>query len=336
MFKEFLNLNEVAEIFNSNGYNFDLLIQTNKLNLIEILADLAKEGMIDPVFYYEGNFDKFEVKYGLINNFNPQTSDEDLQPIALSRVPYHSNLKHNYCYILDTQFISKVFKNPTQSFSLKGVYLHPVLVESFENILNKQERSTYIQFEFKPIENEQLINVDDFRYSINSILALFQKPSYEQISERLGNGIKAYKQLLAEFNELTNQRDNYLGKIEELENKICQLEEQSDTSKSTTNGSTNNEELKGLHKYNYDKEKAQKFAYIVAKSIWKMDSEELIRVSDMVQFIKTLLLEFDEKSLPENDATISNWIKEIKPEYAKKAGRNPKSSPLEIPLIFKK
>lgn len=115
-----------------------------------------------------------------------------------------------------------------------------------------------------------------------------------------------------------------------LQARITQLESQLNQANTTPAN------LKGLEKVNYDKAKAKLFAQIVAKSIWDMDTTEQIKSGDMVQYVKSLLLQFDDDSRPQTDEVISDWLRDIKPSYAKQSGRPSKNTPNEIPLTFKK
>ena len=95
-------------------------------------------------------------------------------------------------------------------------------------------------------------------------------------------------------------------------------------------------ELKGIAKVNYDKEKAQSFARIVAKFLWGMDTSQQIKSGDMANQIYALLVEFDHEATPETVGRIKDWLAEIAPTYAKQSGRPPKDQPTEIPLTLKK
>lgn len=129
--------------------------------------------------------------------------------------------------------------------------------------------------------------------------------------------------LQAENTRLQAENADLLKRITKLENKLNQA-------------NTTPANLKGLEKVNYDKAKAKLFAQIVAKSIWDMDTTEQIKSGDMVQYVKSLLLRFDDDSRPQTDEVISDWLRDIKPNYAKQSGRPSKNTPNEIPLTFKK
>lgn len=129
---------------------------------------------------------------------------------------------------------------------------------------------------------------------------------------------------------LNDQLKNQADEIATLQARITKLDSELNQANTTPAN------LKGLEKVNYDKAKAKLFAQIVAKSIWDMDTTEQIKSGDMVQYVKSLLLQFDDDSRPQTDEVISDWLRDIKPNYAKQSGRPPKNTPNEIPLTFKK
>ena len=52
--KEFLSLEEVSLYFNENGFNFDLIVESDYWQISEIISDLVKENKLRVVIYYDG------------------------------------------------------------------------------------------------------------------------------------------------------------------------------------------------------------------------------------------------------------------------------------------
>ncbi|KAA0924782.1 hypothetical protein FQ082_09290 [Psychrobacter sp. ANT_H56B] len=52
--KEFLSLEEVSLYFNENGFNFDLIVESDYWQVSEIVSDLVKENRLRVVIYYDG------------------------------------------------------------------------------------------------------------------------------------------------------------------------------------------------------------------------------------------------------------------------------------------
>ena len=123
---------------------------------------------------------------------------------------------------------------------------------------------------------------------------------------------------------------------EQLKQETAKLRERMAELEKKQANSTPATELKGIYKVNYDSKQAKKFACIIAKSIWSMDNTEQIRTGDMVQYVQSLLLEFNPNALPETNTVVGDWLADVKPDYASKAGKPPKDAPNEIPLTFKK
>lgn len=95
-------------------------------------------------------------------------------------------------------------------------------------------------------------------------------------------------------------------------------------------------QLTGIYKYNHDKAQTKKMAGIIAQLLWEADTEQQIKMGDMVQQLKPLLYQFNDKATPDTDDTIKGWIKEFAPDYARKAGRTPNNQPKEITLTLKR
>lgn len=175
------------------------------------------------------------------------------------------------------------------------------------------------------INNGYLISANNFRKWLKS-------------KEIFIDGFSNQENLATPINQQLDTSD-LQTQINQLQQRIAELETQNQLkderiAELESQTTENRMMLKGLDLVNHDKAKAQLFAKVIAKSVWQMDTTKQIKSGDMVQYIKSLLLQFDDKNRPQTDETISDWLKEIKPDYAKQGGRAPNDAPTEIPLVF--
>ncbi|MCY1449598.1 hypothetical protein D9M71_663480 [compost metagenome] len=81
-----------------------------------------------------------------------------------------------------------------------------------------------------------------------------------------------------------------------------------------------------LCKFNNHKAAVIEYAKVIATENWEADTAQKIRVGDMAEIVwARLVVESLKKWLPDKPEGIKEWIKSVAPEYARKAGRPPKS-----------
>ncbi|WP_201574582.1 hypothetical protein [Psychrobacter sp. H8-1] len=79
----------------------------------------------------------------------------------------------------------------------------------------------------------------------------------------------------------------------------------------------------------------------IADYLWKMDKNKKIKKSQMVQQVKSILFNIDSPMISKDfeiskDDSISEWLKDVAPDYAKKGGRPKKDDNEDITLCMKK
>lgn len=189
---------------------------------------------------------------------------------------------------------------------------------------------------FKKSEILNIIKEFDPNFSFNS-KPIDQTPLD---GKDLQTQIHQLQQRVAELETQNKLKDDRIAELEQqlanAPNQATRSQKDEHISELESQTSENRLMLKGLALHNHNIAKAKAFAQIIAKSIWDMDENQQIKTGDMVQYIKGLLLKFDQKNLPQNDETLADWLKDVKPTYATKGGRPPKDAPNEITLTFKK
>lgn len=150
------------------------------------------------------------------------------------------------------------------------------------------------------------------------------------------------------------QFSNEIRTLLEFDNLMIQLNENKKIIKSLKN---ENRSLKSkLDKYDSDKiitqllpvEKKNLITSLfkgtgiaIADYLWKMDKNKKIKKSQMVQQVKSILFNIDSPMISKDfeiskDDSISEWLKDVAPDYAKKGGRPKKDDNEDITLCMKK
>lgn len=297
--KKYLTLHETIDYIN----NRLALKSIPRISYIDFI-DFCKQDMITPLFLFNG----FAVEpFSNENKYSKIKAYVTSKDLAFNLIESHSLDDDNYFQFSFAKIQEFLRKDSDLFEEFDEVFLFANTPFSEKNRITSIEQSA-LRFSQKEI--------DSFLES-NGIAGFWKSNNIPETSNNFQIQINQLQQRVAELETQNQLKDD----------RIAELESQT---------TENRMMLKGLDLVNHDKEKAQLFANVIAKSVWQMDTTKQIKSGDMVQYIKSLLLQFDSKSLPQTDETISDWLKEIKPDYAKQGGRTPKDAPTEIPLTFKK
>lgn len=300
-FKEFLNIEDVAQyLADKNICDFDPWEPLERARLDNILVDIN----ITPIYKIDGTFD--------VEITRMQAKDtleiENIGEITLDIIGYFKkNIDNSYSLV---KYYNK------KDFNLDILY-HFLIECNIDKVsaylLAASGKSVSINpmyfLDFKLHKTKYVTNNNELFEEPPIILEYYQKSQLEAI-----------------FNQSDPIEQLQAKQVAELQKQLEQMPQ----------GVSVNSDLKGIEKYNHDKQKTKDFARAIAKSIWQMDANQQIRTNDMVQHIKSILLEVSPDDLPERDESLANWLQDIKPPHATKSGRTPKNAPTEIPLTFKK
>ena len=310
MIKEFLNIDDIAVLFNKNGYNFDLSRDNDKDRLLDFIFDLVKEYRLYPAFYYQGKIKILEVEYIDNEGFDIYDGEFYIHRIDIDSKEVALKPQSRYCYVESLEDLINIYTNHNKTFKIDEI--------KFSLVYKFYEKAGFY-YDYKMLDKDQAITVFDLRYPSKQIYALFNQQSPQVLQDRINNGIKIHNELQTEIKRLKNI-------ITELEQQVGN-DSQSDTA--------TDEPLKGIAKVNYDKDKAKAFASIVAKFLWNIDTNQQLRIGEMATQLYPLIHEFDNNALPQGNDTIKDWIRPHAPKYASKAGNTPRSQP-PIILTLKK
>lgn len=304
--------------------------------------------------------------------FLSEYQNETIHDIALYLSHYNFYDTPNYSITVDNKF----HKNDFDDFGNYIGWFEPKniidnLIKEFVFFDTVVSRSMIVEMTFSKIRhylskmndieigNEQYLAIEklqraNIHYKKSDLLELDFLSEYLQNNQEFKEWETAYIRPFSDFDNqwyiaqpaittdpttLQTQLDQAHARIAELEQQLANAPNQATRSQKDEHISeleSQTSELKGLALHNHNIAKAKAFAQIIAKSIWDMDENQQIKTGDMVQYIKGLLLKFDQKNLPQNDETLADWLKDVKPTYATKGGRPPKDAPNKITLTFKK
>lgn len=343
-FKEFLDIEDVAEYLADKGIgNFNTNNPRNCYKLHNFLKELVVSGKLNLVFRYYGRVNLYDENF--MNDPRPFS-----EKIDIFRNPESLTLLFDDDMLGDWLSKSTLYNqgnNYRHDFYIDNRhYFRPYELFEYEcNASDSRERPSFILLDDN---NRGWAGVEPL-FPKAQLGAIFNQPSKADLENKIS--------MLEQQAKMTN--DNYKSiefrtggvdtciYIDDLHDKITakddiiaeqtkQIAELQKQLEQMPQGASVDSDLKGIEKYNHDKQKTKDFARAIAKSIWQMDVNQQIRTNDMVQHIKSILLEVSPGDLPERDESLANWLQDIKPPHAKKSGRTPKNAPTEIPLTFKK
>lgn len=339
-FKEFLDIEDVAEYLADKGVgNFNTNNPRNCYKLHNFLKELVVSGKLNLVFRYYGRVNLCDVDFmtspiplseridskdrgGLILLFDNSMFRDWLNNQDYFWHEFYEPSKHTFAFEFHRY---KLFNHE---------HISPDNTEEQDLMLLDDSNGQYgVEPLFPRAQLDAIFNQPSRADLENKISMLEQRAkmtndNYESIEFRTG-GVDTCIYTDDLYDKITAKNDI----IAEQAKQIAELQKQLEQ---MPQGASVDSDLKGIEKYNHDKQKTKDFARAIAKSIWQMDVNQQIRTNDMVQHIKSILLEVSPGDLPERDESLANWLQDIKPSHATKSGRTPKNAPTEIPLTFKK
>lgn len=304
--KDLMSLKEVAEYFNRATvkiYNDDETLDIIKKNEIPIV--FKYKGWVTWNFLHDGWYKPLNMEVD--GYFELSHSDDNLKLFAGNLKEADINqvrISHlNYCRIRNNVSIPKDTKPQKGNIvSFKTGGSSPMFVRS--------DNKGTIKLTADKV-GVLKVDLDNYLTKIS--------PLYNEIQDKLNEARTSISILIDEKTSLTNR-------LTELSQQL----EQAQINQPLVQTS----ELKGLHKVNAERTQLMQMGKSLAKYVWSMDISKGITTGDMIQQVKSVLVDID-NDLP-TDVTIRNWLKDIAPDYAKTGGRPPKDAPTEIPLIMKK
>lgn len=328
-FKEFLDFDDVADYLMDKGiYHFDLYQSDDRYRLSKFIWGLIISDKITPVFYYSG------FAYDLSDKQNQEFLNNKTQ--CKEMLIFSDSMLNDWND--DRRLTIDGFSQKPQAWGNTSPFQTPFNQTTQEYVDLRGKTSDFYKYKSFKNNKEYILDISNYNSCPNLLIPriqldniLFPSDIYQKSKEtsqafdKFGTpSIISVQPSIETLNQRIKGKDN---EIATLNARIAELERQVKETGLT---------IKGIDLVNYERQKAQEFACIIAKSIWKMDKTRQIKTGEMVQYVKSLLLEFSPNDVPERDETLSDWLKEIKPQYATTSGRPPKNTPTEIPLTFKK
>lgn len=324
--KKFLNIDDVAEYLTDKGVSafYPLTTYTEK-RFNDLLSEWIKSERLRPLYSFNKWVMQYKIDYGFEINENNAMEFAQNTIDDFKRVQNGEPKQHNYKE--ERIDVGEKYINDYLIFG-NGIWDSLCVFESvpltfldwyrFYNDENNQYQFDIIYCDDVPEEYREFTIYRNKVLFLKSELDAIFNPNQDPTSQAHARIAELEQQLANAPNQATrSQKDEHISEFE-------------------SQTSENRLMLKGLALHNHNIAKAKAFAQIIAKSIWDMDENQQIKTGDMVQYIKGLLLKFDQKNLPQNDETLADWLKDVKPTYATKGGRPPKDAPNKITLTFKK
>lgn len=201
--KEFLSLEEVTLYFNKNGFNFDLILESDYFQVSDIVSDLVKENRLRVVIYYDG-----QTRLKPQKRFSHSTNQSDELREANTQGYFQS------------KFLITSFKN---SAGISADF-------SFEAFKILEFRSMYkcdpMAFTYFLINNEKIYS-NDLRFVKADLDIFFSNQPYQvekELQARLNLARNLFREQQNEINSLKDQLNDALNKIKKDTEVNCLLD----------------------------------------------------------------------------------------------------------------
>lgn len=357
-FKEFLNIDDIAEYLTDKGVSkFYPLITHSEKRLNGLLSEWIKLGKLRPLYPFNRFVMQYKMDYGFeinesnvlefaenilddferMQNGEPKKHNHKAKRIDIGKkyindyLIFSDEIWNSLCFSDNTPLTSldwyRFYNDENNKYQFDIIYCDDIPPEHREFTIFRN-KVVFLKSELDTIFNQPSKADLENKISMLEQQAKMTNDNYKSIEFRTG-GVDTCIYIDDLHDKITAKDDI----IAEQTKQIAELQKQLEQ---MPQGASVDSDLKGIEKYNHDKQKTKDFARAIAKSIWQMDVNQQIRTNDMVQHIKSILLEVSPGDLPERDESLANWLQDIKPPHAKKSGRTPKNAPTEIPLTFKK
>ena len=274
------------------------------IHINKLIPYVLYSGIVYAAEYRTVSYDNKPIKVSLINiavsckaYFKASTDNIELLPHSIApRIGYSSPL-----YTLEDLLTYKD-EDMQALISLKPVGYRLFSLDSERNENSKYELKCVLKFK----------SIDLIQFS-NEIRILLE---FDNLMIQLNENKKTIKSLESENKSLKSKINKY------------------DSDKVTT-------QLLPVEKKNLITSLFKGTGIAIADYLWKMDKNKQIKKSQMVQQVKSILFNIDSPMISKDfevskNDSISEWLKDIAPDYAKKGGRPKKDDNEDIILCMKK
>lgn len=219
--KEFLSLEEVSLYFNENGFNFDLILESDYWQISEIVSDLVKENKLRVVIYYDGQARLNPLKkLSYVNNQGNEVKTVNIQGYFQSKSLINS---FGNSAGINTDFSYEAFK----IFELSSAY--------------KFDPTTFTYF---LLDNEK-VHSSDLRF-LKADLDMFFNNQPHKIQEKLESKLELARNLFKE------QRDKITSLETQLNDALNTIKNNNEANRSLDNVIVNDQKTQSHDWQNMD------------------------------------------------------------------------------------
>lgn len=338
LFKDFLNLDDVAEYLNQHGYSYNPDIEEDYYRLKDTVLDLYNEQKLSIVFYYDdfatiktlqiaesGSTEQVEeFEFYISGYFHAPEATSVLKDGANLRIiqSYYSyyllhdkdelpiyDVDNKYKNIIGTKFTSIEF----------GDDIAPSIIEFSDIRFPKADLDKLFSTkhdDLNSIKNE----LADVKAQNAKLIANIKE---NKTTGSFSMGTPAVAHVELETNEQLRK-----ALADANEKIIQQAQDISSLNKQSIERAENDNALKPKAGISFEKQQAKEAAAIIARLLWELDTNKQIKMTDMCHKVYSALHNSAfYNQLPDQPKSIKQWIASTAPQYASKAGR-PSEEPI--------